>query len=178
LPSGTIWASHNVGAKNPWEYGLYFSWGNIEGHLPGDGYSFSPQTHSNTLGYSLSSDIPYNSSTYDAVTANMRHPWHIPSKEELEELVNYTDSIWISNYIGNISGRKFMKKTDHSTYIFIPAAGYINGVSFSNEGVWDLRYSRNLYNNTGCYRIDAGQNSIEVKTDPYRHYGFPCRGCR
>ena len=27
LPSGTKWATCNVGAKNPWEYGGYYAWG-------------------------------------------------------------------------------------------------------------------------------------------------------
>jgi hypothetical protein len=35
LPSGLLWATCNVGAKSPEEAGLYFSWGNVEGHTPG-----------------------------------------------------------------------------------------------------------------------------------------------
>ena len=40
LPSGLLWCEHNVGAASPYDDGLYFSWGNVEGHTGTDGYDF------------------------------------------------------------------------------------------------------------------------------------------
>jgi len=50
LPSGTLWATCNVGADNPWEYGDYFAWGEIE---PSDSYSWDAYKYANGDRYKL-----------------------------------------------------------------------------------------------------------------------------
>ena len=40
LPSGRLWANMNLGANAPEETGLYYSWGNVEGHIAGGDYDF------------------------------------------------------------------------------------------------------------------------------------------
>ena len=43
LPSGTLWATTNIGAVQPYQSGLFFAWGDTEGHGSdtSDGYLFS-----------------------------------------------------------------------------------------------------------------------------------------
>ena len=42
LPSGTLWATCNIGASKPEEFGLYFAWGETKGHTSdtSDGHKF------------------------------------------------------------------------------------------------------------------------------------------
>lgn len=105
LPSGLKWADRNVGAETPQDSGLYFSWGNIDGHAVDengnvtDGYSFDSDTYSTTSGGQ------YTGSTldteHDAATANMGSGWRMPTSTETAELVQETDHYYI-DLEGNI----------------------------------------------------------------------------
>lgn len=80
LPSGTLWATCNVGADKPESYGSYFAWG--ETHTKGE------YTEENSL--TLDKEIPDISGNpqYDAARCLWGGNWRIPTKEECEELVN------------------------------------------------------------------------------------------
>lgn len=141
LPSGLLWAQGNIvkdangnySMGNPTDFGCYFSWGNIDGHL--DEYSFSTTNYSNTPGSQLTTDIASNDALHDAALAHLGSPWRLPTKEEFEELRAYTDRE--STTIDGVNGRKFMKKSDHSVFIFLPIAG--------------VRLNKNYYGNQGRY---------------------------
>lgn len=129
LPSGTLWAKGNIckDANGKYyigeetDYGCYFSWGNIEGHNVGDGYNFNGETYYNTAGSSLTSNIDPDDASHDAALACLGSPWHMPTKAIFLELYRNTDQQ--KTTIDGVTGWKFMKKTDHSVYIFFPAAG-------------------------------------------------------
>jgi uncharacterized protein (TIGR02145 family) len=117
----------NVGAKSVEDYGPHFSWGNIAGHKSSndstfdDVYSFDATSYESTAGHSLSADIPSNDAAHDAAQALYGDYWCMPTHADFQELVNNTDQ-QISR-VNGIYGMKFMKKSDHSVYIFLPAAG-------------------------------------------------------
>ena len=110
LPSGTIWADRNICAENPWDNGLYFSWGNVDGHTVDEdnfilnGYSFDKKT------YHISSGGQYTGSEldteHDAATVNMGSDWRIPTPTEISELVENTDHYYI-DLKGNIVAGPF-----------------------------------------------------------------------
>ena len=58
----------------------------------------------------------------------------MPTLTEIEELKSYTDHEWAT--IGGVNGMKFMKKTDHSVYIFLPATGLNNSESVGSIGYY------------------------------------------
>ena len=101
LPSGLIWADRNVGAETPQDNGLYFSWGNVDGHRADengntiDGYSFDNVTY-----YTTTLGSQYTGSTldaeHDAATVNMGGNWRMPTIEEISELAKNT----VHYYIG------------------------------------------------------------------------------
>lgn len=135
LPSGTKWAKGNivpdgnggykVGAET--DYGAYFSWGNIVPHFSSngssfdDGYSFNDANYNASPGASLTGNIASNDATHDAALALLGSPCRMPTKAEFVELRNNTDYEWTT--ISGVTGGKFMKKTDHSVYVFFPAGG-------------------------------------------------------
>ncbi len=108
LPSGLLWATCNVGAKEPWENGLYFSWGNVDGHAKESGYDFGRSNYGPyalTPGGELATDIPVNAK-YDAARANLGGSWRMPTTDEFAELFNtgYTTNKWTTQK--GINGRR------------------------------------------------------------------------
>ena len=132
LPSGTLWSTCNVGASKPSDYGLYFAWGDTQGYTSdqvgnGDGKKkFSPDysdykwgvypnfTKYKTKGETLELED-------DAAHVNMGGDWHMPTPQQISELLNNTTNTWTSQ--NGVNGRLFKSKTDTSKSIFIPAAG-------------------------------------------------------
>ena len=152
LPSGTLWATCNVGANAPEEYGNYFAWGETQ---PKDTYNLSTYQHcngtENTLTkYCNDSSYGYNGFTDelttllpedDAATANWGTDWRMPTKEEWQELYQNTTVTWTSQ--NGVSGRLFTASNGNS--LFLPAAGYHLNNSLYYDGVYSYYWSSWLY---------------------------------
>ena len=133
LPSGLLWATCNIGAKESWESGLYFSWGNVDGHAKDSGYDFGTSNdgpYASTSGASLTGDIPVNP-TYDAARANLGGSWRIPTVSEFKELRNNCTSVWTTQ--NGVSGRIFTSKINGNS-VFFPAAGLCIESTTINDG--------------------------------------------
>lgn len=112
------WATCNVGANNPEEYGGYFAWGEKE-----EKSSYSWKTYDYCSGSSstcedIGKDI--SGTQYDAAREIMGSYWTIPTKEEMDELRTKCDWVWTSE--NGVSGYKVFGGTGN--YIFLPTAGY------------------------------------------------------
>ncbi len=123
LPSGLKWATCNIGANTPEEYGNTYAWGETK---PKAEYT---EANSLTNG-KLMNDISGNAN-YDAATANWGGDWRLPRKEEMEELISQCNWIWTTQ--NGVRGYKVVSKTN-GKYIFLPAAGYIYGTNRGSEG--------------------------------------------
>ena len=133
LPSGTLWATCNLGANLPEEYGDYFAWGETQ---PKDNFSWTNYQYCmgsfNTLTkYCNNPDIGYNGFTDDlttlepsddAATANWGDDWRMPTDEEWQELYQNTTVTWTTR--NGVNGRLFTASNGNS--LFLPAAGYRN----------------------------------------------------
>lgn len=146
LPSGTLWATCNVGASSPEEYGYYLAWGELTDKNT-DRYTWA-----NYIWGSGNSRLKYtNSDGYiqllledDAANYHMGDDWHIPTKEQIQELLDYTTQVNAS-YKG-VAGRYFVS-TINGKMIFIPFAG---GKWYDNDG----GYGTNLYIWSSTLRTD------------------------
>jgi len=76
----------------------------------------------------------YAWSSSDIATAQWGVNWRMPTLTEAQELINNTDHEWAT--IGGVNGMKYMKKTDHSVYIFIPAAGWNANTNVGTKGTY------------------------------------------
>lgn len=123
LPSGLKWATCNVGADNPEDYGLYFAWGEINQKKE------YMAENSKTEGGSSYSDIA-GDKNFDAARANWGGSWRLPTKADCEELVDECTWKWTTQ--NGVRGYKVTGPNDNS--IFLPAAGYCVGSSHSNAG--------------------------------------------
>lgn len=189
LPSGLKWAQGNI-VKNgnkyeigeETDYGAYFSWGNITPHFSANGstfddsYDFGTSTsgpYASTPGKNVSANIPSNDATHDAALALLGSPWHLPTKENFQELYNNTDREWTT--INGVSGWKFMKKTDHSLYVFFPAAGYGYGTSLRGRGSGGRYWFSSWHSADYAYIMLFNSSSVNPNNRNVRYYGFSVR---
>ena len=117
LSSGLKWATCNVGADSPEDYGGYYAWGETETKTE---YT---QGNSVTFGQQLN-DISGNAQ-YDAATANWGGTWRMPTKDEIRELIYNCN--WTPETQNGVDG--FKVTGNNGNYIFIPASGYRDGSS-------------------------------------------------
>lgn len=173
LPSGTLWAKHNVGAKLETEYGDLFAWGATKPYrVEGSTVYDNTANYSASRANSIQRDLNPNE---DAATVNMGAGWRMPTKQQLQELIDYTTNEWTA--IGGVNGRKFTSKADTSKYIFFPADGNVNGSSLGNRGGNVYVWSRSRNSSTDGWRLYSHSGSLNVNTG-YRYYGFSVRGVR
>ena len=88
LPSGLKWATCNVGATSPEDYGNYYAWGET---TTKESYNESNYT---IYGQQIS-DFSGNA-TYDAARANWGGPWRMPTQTEMQELIDNCTWTWTS----------------------------------------------------------------------------------
>lgn len=172
LGLSVMWATCNVGASKPEEYGDYFAWGETEPYYNGDsqnptgwksgksnGYDWYSYQYcygsDNTLTkYCFDSSYGYNGYTDsktvldpedDAAHVNWGGSWRMPTYEEQEEL--RTNCTWTRTTINGIKGYKVQSNKSGYTdrWIFLPAAGSRNGADLSNVASNGYYWSSSLY---------------------------------
>lgn len=133
LPSGTLWATCNVGASTPTDYGACFAWGETEPQAD-NAYSWSSYKYCNgdynkltkycnKASYGdngFTDNLTTLEASDDAATANWGAGWRMPTNAEMEELYNNTIVTWTRQ--NGVNGRIFTASNGNS--IFLPAAGY------------------------------------------------------
>ena len=127
LPSGLLWATTNVGANNPEEYGSYFAWGETS---PKSDYNWTTYKYANGSETTLTkycSSYEYGYVDYketleeddDAATANWGKPWRTPTLSETQELISYCS--WSYTLKNGTYG--YTATGPNGNSIFLPAGG-------------------------------------------------------
>lgn len=127
LPSGLLWATKNVGANQPEDYGDYFAWAET---TPKTMYDWSTYKYANGSDTSLTkycTSSAYGIVDYletleeedDAASVNWGLPWRTPTLSETQELINYCE--WSFSNRNGINGYEVTGPNGNS--IFFPAAG-------------------------------------------------------
>ena len=162
LPSGTKWATMNVGATSETDYGNYYQYGK-----GADDYSVT------------SGDTDYSgtektlASSADTATQVWGGSWHMPTETQFRELTANTTYQFVTNYKGSgINGGTFT--ATNGAVLFLLAAGNWDNGSFYNGG------SRgNYWSSTPAYsgkvyylNFDSGYTSVNNRT---RNGGFSVR---
>lgn len=153
LPSGTKWATCNIGSSVPEKIGTYFAWGNTK---PSTAYL--PETTTcydkNLAGLLQNNNLV---PAYDAAHVNWGGPWRMPTRAELDELVKHCTCQWIDSPAG-------MKLTGpNGKTIFLPASG-AKQAKLSAEG---FGKQVNIWSATPLK--DDTKNSIQLLLMPSRH---------
>lgn len=186
LPSGLKWASFNVGATKPEEYGDYYAWGEV---APKNDYSWSSYKWCKGQYYSLTKYCSDPSRGYndftdsktvlepedDAAHMNLGRSWRMPTDAEFAELQN--NCIWEWTSLNGINGQKITGPNGNS--IFLPGPGFRDGTDLKFAGDLGYYWSSSLYTTDPDLTYDAWQLSSEPgyvrRIYSARFYGFPIR---
>ncbi|MBQ9077006.1 MAG: hypothetical protein IJY31_04090 [Muribaculaceae bacterium] len=184
------WASWNVGASSPEEYGGYYAWGETD-----EKYDYDESTYKWCNGrddtltkYCTDSDDgTVDNRTVlepqdDVAHVKWGDGWRMPTEDELLELENNCTWTWIT-YNGvngyKVTGRKLSKGNRNS--IFLPAAGYHFCTSLSFAGDDGLYWSSTLNSNSSliidndyAYALSFHSNYSNIGCDS-RRYGRSVR---
>lgn len=164
LPSGTLWRRMNVGAERPTDYGLYYSWGNIDGYPIDSGHPFTAAEYAATPGAALTTDIPPQN---DCARFALGPGWRLPDMSEFQELIDCTNhSFELINGVQCIIFRR------GASELIIPLGGVINDNSahLINEQLL-------LWGTTRGYAVRGYLNdgNIAVIESASLYYGKPVR---
>ena len=137
LPSGLLWATCNVGALAPEDYGDYFAWGETQPkviyddttyqYCNDDIYQLTKYCNDASYGYNGFTDtLTILQPSDDAAVANWGNGWRMPTKAEFEELYNNTTVT--STTQNGVNGRLFTATNGNS--LFLPAADARDGSGY------------------------------------------------
>ena len=150
LPSGTLWATTNIGAEDIYEVGDYFAWGETEpkSDYSWETYKYCKGSYTTLTKYCSNSSYGYNGfkdnlrellPEDDAATVNWGKDWQTPSAKQWRELFDedYTTCVQINETVAfvHVNGFKITSK-QNGKYIFLPFGGRYGGTNlyYSNEG--------------------------------------------
>lgn len=127
LPSGTLWATYNVGATSPYEKGQYFAWGEVEpredfsweSYKFFEGYEMDPNNGEWAVLENIGADIC--GTEYDAARYQWGNGWRLPNEQERYELcmLCWTNGSTVEN---GVRGVRLHGPNEHS--IFLPICGF------------------------------------------------------
>lgn len=169
LPSGLKWASMNLGAGSPEEYGSFFSWGEI---TPKTEYSEDAYFDSGYEAYGLGGVEALRASD-DAARARLDGSWRLPSMADWEELRRCC--IWKWESYGGKAGYRVISKVNDNA-IFIPAAGRIKDSGPIDRGsvgnYWTSELGSGSSRNGRSVHFSYGYFTF---ANYYRFFGLPVR---
>lgn len=158
-----------MGASAPEELGLYYAWGDVNGHSINDGYSFSEENYNNSDAHAINSDLTAEN---DAATITLGELCKIPSNEDYNELISNTDNIWTT--LNGVKGRLFTSRINGQV-LFIPAAGYFNDTNNPYIGKQAHLWSSIYINQINTNQFKFNETTVEGTTSATRRYGFSIR---
>ncbi|MBO7481436.1 MAG: hypothetical protein J6T63_04920 [Bacteroidales bacterium] len=185
LPSGTKWATCNVGASKPEEYGDYFAWGettmkeecswiNYSFRESGDAYGnvkFNKYKSDGRNGVVDSLDVLETAD--DAAAANWGNDWRMPTKQEMKELDDSCKATWTTK--NGVQGCLITGPNGNS--IFLPAAGYRNITNMEYLGTlcgyWSS--SDDTHYSYAAWSLICNMSSCYIDREQYRYYGLSIR---
>jgi len=174
------WATMNIGASSPEDYGDYFAWGETTTKSTCDWstYKWCKGSYNTMTKYCTSSDYgTVDNKTVldladDAANANWGGNWRMPTNAEQDELRNNCTWTWTTQ--NGVNGYKVTSKTNGNS-LFFPAAGYW-GTSLNHAGSYGRYWSRSLSTSYSYSAWDMYFDSSGVDTSSYgRYYGRSVR---
>ena len=158
------WATCNVGASKPEDYGNYYAWG--ETYTKSSYDSDNCETYGKNIG-----DI--GGTARDVAHVKWGGTWRMPTLDEIEELLDNCDYEWTT--LNGVYGGKFTSKKNGKS-IFLPAAGWRYGTSRGNAGSHGYYWSSPPYESYTQVACNLYFGSDNHDWDwRYRYYGRSVR---
>ena len=172
LPSGTKWATMNIGAERETDYGLYFAWGETQGYsgitnkkrFSWKDYKFG--TESNITKYNATDGLTTLEASDDAATVNWGGNWKMPTLEQVSELCNTENCTheWVKNYNGSGINGTLLTSVRNGNKLFVPAGGYYNdGSSPDASAFYGFMWANLLSPNDNTEAVYMGTDGVYNK---------------
>ena len=183
LPSGLKWATCNVGADNPEDYGDYYAWGETatKSNYSWSTYKWCNGSSSTMTKYCTKSSYGTvdNKTTLDpdddVAHVKWGGDWRMPTRAEQDELRDINNCTWTWTTQGGKNGHLVTSKKNGNS-IFLPAAGSRRGIDLYNAGSNGRYWSSSLYTSDSNYAYGLTLYSGDVQSASYpRYYGSAVR---
>ena len=169
------WATCNLGATKPSDYGDYYAWGETTPKTDCSWATYKWGTESNITKYNTTDGKTVLDPEDDVATAKLGSPWRMPTKDEINELIGVCTWKWTKK--NGVRGHEV--KGPNGKTIFLPAAGTrkVFELLYTGESgfYWSASRASNeinqaFYFDNGYSNITGG-NLIHARiTDRYRGY--------
>ena len=172
---GPYWATTNIGAEEPWEYGYYFWWGDTVGCRRENNAWFVTDGSSSNFSFEIGSTPTYGKSNatmqsqgwivaqngtyvlapeHDAAQVQWSGGWRMPTFQELTDLNNNCD--WAKTTLNSVNGYVVRGKGDFSVNsIFLPCAGLGSGNALDLSGLDGYCWSSVPYTFSSSYGFSS-----------------------
>ena len=184
LPSGTLWATCNIGATSPEGYGDYFAWGETEpknaytwyNYKWCDGGSYSITKYCTKSEYGTVDGKTELDPEDDAASVNWGPSWCMPTETQRNELSQ--ECTWQWTQMNGVNG--FLVTGRNGNTLFLPAGGYCNDYSSSGKGYFGYYWTRTLSssNSSGAYTMYLYQDDWDTWVSFSRNRGHSVRAVR
>lgn len=161
LGLSVLWATCNIGASSPEEYGDYYAWGEL---ITKDDYSEETYTYTDNPEI-----LPAD---HDTATQLWGDGWRMPTANEIEELIATKEDTnnyeWTWKEIDGRTGWE-IKYLDNDNSMFLPAAGYYEGTTYDGSELYGTYWSSNKTDDPiDSWTLDF--SSTEVSKEGYFSY--------
>lgn len=179
LPSGTLWATCNVGAETPEEWGYCYKWAEVAPsasstnnwehykYCMGAQGTLTKYNQGESSGYmGFTDDLTELEPMDDAATVNWGDGWCMPTLAQIRELSTYTYWSWETTPNG-VKGNRYTSKTNGNS-IFIPADA---------DGHYATIWTKSLYAGINAWKFTQGGDTYGIDWD-WRCFGKRVRPVR
>ena len=189
---GPYWATTNIGAEKPEDYGYYFWWGDTVGYKREDDKWVASDGSNSNFSFTSGNTPTYNKSIptlqskgwitaegalapeHDAAHKHWGGNWRMPTSQEFDDLNSKCDWTWTT--LNGVNGYVVRGKGDYSSKsIFLPCAGYCDGTWHNGAGSAGFYWSSVPYLDDRSARGHYFGSSYHDAYYDYRGYGRSVR---
>jgi hypothetical protein len=178
LPSGLKWASCNVGASCPEEYGDYFAWGEIgtKKIYDEDTYLFHKLAVENDVYFYPSLGDSISATTYDVARMKWGDNWRMPTWNEFRELMDENNCTSKPTTLNGVNCIKFTSKVTGNS-IFLPISGIFSSGTILNAGIsgFYMSSSPDPSRSANFYGLGIYSNKSLYWGTSFRYFGYSVR---
>ena len=167
LPSGRLWATCNIGAERPTDYGDYFACGAVEPYNIND-------CDTDSFNGTDAAKLSEMDDEHDAAKVLWGDDWRMPTLTDFAELIEHCT--YVSEVIDGIRHGVFTSKVNNQR-IIMPAAGYVNSGALCSRGDVGSYWSMSFGSSELAWSISFGPGGRSVDTNG-RYIGFSVRPVR
>lgn len=174
LPSGILWATCNLGADTPEEFGDYYTWGEVKPKLLAGESSYKWYSNNQYTKYNNSDLKKVLDAEDDASVLKLGGNWHIPTIENWKELISNCKRTIVRREDNSIQGYLYTSNINNNS-VFFPQAGYQEYVQLDNLYSYYTHYWSSNRSDSSVYSAQFANLRDNYTSTCYRTHCLPIR---